>query len=181
MANILIIYSTNDGHTLEVCKKIQQHLAADNQVALQPVEQPASSTLDDYDKIIIGAAIRYGTHAQEVFQFIKTHHQVLNAKTNAFFSVSAVARKPNRNTPQTNPYLQRFLKQIDWKPQHLATFAGKVNYPIYNFWERSIIQLIMWITKGPTDTSKAYEFTDWEQVADFAQEIDQSGISKEKQ
>ncbi len=178
MANILIIYSTNDGHTLEVCKKIQQHLAANNKVELQPVEQPAIRTLDDFDKIIIGAAIRYGTHTQEVFRFIKTHHQMLNAKTNAFFSVSAVARKPNRNTPQSNPYMQRFLKQIDWKPQHLATFAGKINYPIYNLWERLIIQLIMWITKGPTDTGGVYEFTDWEQVARFAREIDQSGVSK---
>ena len=31
----------------------------------------------------------------------------------------------------------------------------------------------MFITKGPTDTSKSYEFTDWTKVDDFTREIDQ--------
>ena len=34
-----------------------------------------------------------------------------------------------------------------------------------------MIRLIMWITKGPTDTSKTYEFTDWDKVEEFAYEI----------
>ena len=29
----------------------------------------------------------------------------------------------------------------------------------------------MWITKGPTDTSKRYEFTDWDKVKNFAKNI----------
>ena len=29
----------------------------------------------------------------------------------------------------------------------------------------------MFITKGPTDTSKSYEFTDWSKVEGFAKEI----------
>ena len=30
----------------------------------------------------------------------------------------------------------------------------------------------MWITKGPKDTSKTYEFTDWKAVEDFATNLD---------
>ena len=29
----------------------------------------------------------------------------------------------------------------------------------------------MWLTKGPTDTSKTYEFTDWNKVEDFARDL----------
>ena len=29
----------------------------------------------------------------------------------------------------------------------------------------------MWLTKGPTDTSKTYEFTDWNKVGDFARDL----------
>lgn len=173
MAKVLILYSTNDGHTRTICETIQQQLAAGNEVDLHPVASQRDSSLDDYDKIIIGAAIRYGTHSQDVFQFIKANTEVLNAKTNGFFSVSAVARKANRNTPETNPYMKKFLKQIDWQPQHIATFAGKINYPIYNTWERLMIQFIMWVTQGPTDTRAVFEFTDWDQVADFARQIDE--------
>ena len=52
-------------------------------------------------------------------------------------------------------------------------FAGKVDYPKYSFIDKRLIQLIMFITKGPTDTSKSYEFTDWSKVDDFSKEIDQ--------
>ena len=30
----------------------------------------------------------------------------------------------------------------------------------------------MFITKGPTDTSISYEFTNWQKVQEFSQEID---------
>ena len=34
-----------------------------------------------------------------------------------------------------------------------------------------MIRLIMWITKGPTDLSKSFEFTDWDDVASFCDDI----------
>ena len=34
-----------------------------------------------------------------------------------------------------------------------------------------MIRLIMWITKGPTDTNNVYEFTNWDDVDSFAKEI----------
>ena len=67
----------------------------------------------------------------------------------------------------------KFLKLSKWNPDKKAVFAGKIDYPKYSFLDRQIIRLIMFITKGPTDTSKSYEFTDWSKVADFTEEIDQ--------
>jgi menaquinone-dependent protoporphyrinogen oxidase len=29
----------------------------------------------------------------------------------------------------------------------------------------------MWVTKGPTDTSQTYEFTNWGEVEDFARDL----------
>ena len=53
----------------------------------------------------------------------------------------------------------------------IAVFAGKVDYPNYNVFDKYIIKLIMFITKGPTDTSQSYEFTDWSKVDSFARDI----------
>ena len=50
-------------------------------------------------------------------------------------------------------------------------FAGKIDFPNYNFLEKYIIKVIMWITNGPTDTSKTFEFTDWEDVKKFSDKI----------
>ena len=82
-----------------------------------------------------------------------------------------VARKLEKNSPNTNPYIKKFLKISKWIPKKIAVFAGKVDYPNYGFFDKYIIQLIMFITKGPTDTSKSYEFTDWSKVDDFAKEL----------
>jgi menaquinone-dependent protoporphyrinogen oxidase len=95
----------------------------------------------------------------------------LEDKSNAFFSVNVVARKPKKNTPETNPYLQKFLRQITWKPKRLAVFAGKIEYQKYRFQDRLMIRLIMWITKGPTDPKTNIEFTDWNQVDGFGKII----------
>ena len=51
-------------------------------------------------------------------------------------------------------------------------FAGKIDYPKYKLIDKYAIKFIMWITKGPTDTSKTYEFTDWKAVEDFATNLD---------
>lgn len=172
MAKILLVYSTTDGHTVKICSRIQDVLEDDiDQTTVVPVEQADALDLDDFDKIVIGASIRYGKNRPNVAEFIKQHQRVLESRPNAFFSVNVVARKPNRNTPETNPYLKRFLSQIDWKPRHLAVFAGRIDYPRYRFWDRTIIRLIMWITKGPTDPTLTVEFTDWGKVDDFGRVI----------
>jgi menaquinone-dependent protoporphyrinogen oxidase len=85
--------------------------------------------------------------------------------------VNVVARKPEKNTPETNPYLKKFLKQIAWKPKTLAVFAGKIDYQKYKFRDRFMIRLIMWMTKGPTDPETNIEFTNWNQVEEFGRVI----------
>jgi menaquinone-dependent protoporphyrinogen oxidase len=171
MAKILIIYSSTDGHTREICIRLKQIVESkNNQVTLVSINQ-GHTDLNSFDKIVIGASIRYGKHSKQIYEFIKENKIILDSKPNAFFSVNVVARKPEKNQPETNPYLQRFLKQITWKPKKLSVFAGKLDYQKYKFWDRFMIRLIMWITKGPTDPKTNVEFTNWSQVATFAQVI----------
>ena len=165
MAKILVLCSTVDGHTLAICKRLGE-IATQNghRVTLKKVEDVAFIDLDDFDTIVIGASIRYGKHRRNVRDFMVSQRQRLQAMPHAFFSVSAVARKSTRNTPDTNPYLKRFLSEIGWRPANLAVFAGKIDYPKYSLFERELIRLIMWMTKGPTDRHAVVDFTDWEAV-----------------
>jgi menaquinone-dependent protoporphyrinogen oxidase len=127
--------------------------------------------LNDFETIVIGASIRYGKHKPEVYKFIKDNLGVLDAKKNAFFSVNVVARKPEKNTPDTNPYMQKFLELSKWSPKSLSVFAGKIDYPQYKFVDKQMIRFIMWMTKGPTDINGTFEFTDWKKVESFAKEL----------
>ena len=63
------------------------------------------------------------------------------------------------------------IKKTALIPDTLEVFAGKVDYPNYNFFNKLVIRFIMYLTKGPTDTSKSYEFTDWKKVEEFSQKI----------
>lgn len=168
MATILIIFSTTDGHTKEICLRLKQTIEGQGHlVTLKSIDDASGLQLQAFDKIVLGASIRYGKHAKQVYEFIKCNQRILDSKPNAFFSVNVVARKAGKNTPDTNPYLKKFLRQISWRPKQLAVFAGKIDYPRLCYWDRQIIRLIMWITKGPTDPNACIEFTDWQQVEAF--------------
>ena len=171
MSDSLIIYSSTDGHTKIICEQIRNFLNDKKLVKLVSLEKVIKSDLIEFNKIIIGASIRYGKHSKELYKFIELNKKILEEKKSTFFSVNVVARKPEKSTPETNPYIKKFLKKSTWKPKKIGVFAGKVDYPNYNFFDKHIIKFIMFITGGPTDTSQSYEFTDWSKVEDFAKEL----------
>jgi len=171
MSSFLLIYSSTDGHTKKICERIKNSLNYGNLVELSPLEDAIKIDLSKFEKIIIGASIRYGKHSKELYNFINLNKNILDQKKSAFFSVNVVARKLEKNTAETNPYINKFLKISKWKPNKIKVFAGKVDYPSYKLIDKYIIKFIMFITKGPTDTSKSYEFTDWSKVDDFSEEL----------
>ncbi len=170
----LILYSSTDGHTIKICQFLQKIIEQqEDEATLISVEHASGIDLQDFDRVIIGASIRYGKHSPLIINFINNNVAQLDALPNAFFSVNLVARKPEKRNPQTNPYLKIFLKQISWKPMDLAVFAGKLDYPRYNFRDRLMIRMIMWMTGGPTNRNAVVEYTDWEQVKIFGRLVSQ--------
>jgi menaquinone-dependent protoporphyrinogen oxidase len=161
-----------DGHTREICERLRPTLeAAGLEVALDELAAGSSPELSGFDAVVVGASIRYGKHRPEVTAFIEAQYDYLASTPSAFFSVNAVARKPAKKTPDTNPYVRKFLGQISWQPQLIGIFAGKIDYPSYSFFDKHMIRFIMWMTKGPTDLDGTFEFTDWDDVDAFARRV----------
>ena len=171
--NSLIIYSTTDGQTKKICEVIKDNSINRDSYEIISLEEAFHKELEKYEKIIIGASIRYGRHNPSVYKFIKNNKNTLETKKSAFFSVNVVARKPEKDTPSTNPYIKKFLKKSSWQPKKLGVFAGKIDYPRLSFINKNIIRLIMLITNGPTNTNNTYEFTDWQKVKKFISEFDE--------
>ena len=171
MPRILLLYQTTDGHTRTICERLAEALPAEAAITLANLDEmtpPVAALLAAQDIVVIGASIRYGKHRPQVAAFLGAYREILEKKRTALFSVSIVARKPTRNRPENNRYLQKLLRQIGWRPDLLAVFAGRLDYPRYRFFDRLMIQLIMKLTSGPTDRHGSYEFTDWQEVAAFA-------------
>lgn len=172
MSRILILYSTVDGHTRRICEQLREGaVRAGHEVTLLDLNDNTGIDLAPYDKIVVGASIRYGKHRPNVIAFMRARRPELQARRCAFFSVNVVARKANRNTPDTNTYVKKFVSLIGWRPALLDVFAGKLDYPRYTFWDRQMIRFIMLVTHGPTDPTAVVEFTDWKRVEAFGRAL----------
>ena len=164
----LIIYSSTDGQTIKICERIMSIIG---DCKIVSIDEAKNENLSKYEKVIVGASIRYGKHKPELYEYISENCDHLIDINASFFSVNVVARKPEKNTPLTNPYVQKFLSISKWHPSLIGVFAGKIDYPRYGLLDKFMIRLIMWITKGPTNTKNVYEFTNWDDVDSFAKKL----------
>lgn len=167
----LILFSSRDGQTREIAFYIANQLKEAGECDVFDIQLINEIDWSQYDRVLIGASVRYGHFQPAVAKFVKTNLNALQQRSSGFFSVNLTARKPEKRTPQTNAYTRKFLIQSPWEPDCCAVFAGALRYPRYGFFDRIMIQLIMRMTKGETDTRKEVEYTDWQQVTRFAQEF----------
>ena len=172
MSQILLAFSTVDGHTLKICQRIRGVLeAGGHRVTLLEITDAEFPDCSTFDKIVLGASVRYGRHRKSVYDFIDHHLALLQSAPSAFFSVNVVARKVGKDTADGNPYIKAFRRLSGWSPRVIAVFAGKIDYPRYSRIDRMVIRFIMWMTRGPTDPRASVEFTNWVAVDAFAGEV----------
>ncbi len=172
-ANLLILYSTVDGHTKKICEYAIDKLTPKKDISISSMEDSDKFNLNNFDQIVIGASVRYGYHRKNVYDFINTNKAILEDKKTGFFSLNLTARKAEKNTAETNPYVIKFLKKVNWEPTIKAVFAGRLDYPSLDCANRLAILFIMIITNGPKDISQVYELTDWEKVDEFIYSVSQ--------
>ena len=171
MSRILLLYSSVYGHTLKISEFIKADAAARGDVVeVRPLAQGAAD-VSRFNAIVVGSSIRHGKHHAEVMEFVQAQHAMLDSKPSAFFSVSLIARKPTRQTPETNQYVREFLARSPWKPRLVGIFGGVLDYQRYRLFDRYAIRLIMTLTRGPTDLHTNVEFTDWDKVKEFSAAI----------
>lgn len=167
----LILFSSRDGQTREIASYIANQLKEHQECELMNILHASAINWSQYDRVLIGASIRYGHFHPQLNKFVKQNLAELQQRPSGFFSVNLTARKAEKRSPQTNAYTRKFLLQSPWAPDCCAVFAGALRYPRYGFFDRMMIQLIMRMTGGETDTRKEVEYTDWDQVSRFAHEF----------
>lgn len=171
MKSVLVLYHSNYGHTARIARRIWETVIAEgNQADLMCVMEADREGLDwnKYDLVIIGAPVFYGKFERQLVAFVNRYKAILDAKATSFFSVSVVARTPAKATPEGNLYTRKFLQNNPWKPKDAHCFAGKVDYPNWRWFDTKAIQMIMKMTKGPTEPTAIIDYTDWEDVENYA-------------
>ena len=168
MEKALFLYSSHDGQTIKIMKYIEKIYGEEFECDWINLATYPKVDFSLYNKVVVGAAIRYGFLHKSLYRFIEQYQRELGKHEAAFFCVNLTARKEGKDKPENSVYMQTFLKKSPWKPKYQAVFAGALRYPRYKWLDKVMIQFIMKITKGETDTSKEVEYTNWSKVKAFA-------------
>lgn len=166
---ILVLYSSVDGQTIKIINHIATMIAGD--ITVINIDDKPIIDFNLYQKVLVGASIRYGNFRPNMLKFVNQHKTELASLANAFFVVCLTARKPEKAIPENNAYMKKFEQLSLWQPQLKAVFAGALLYSRYNWWQTLLIQFIMKMTGGSTDKTKDMELTDWHKVDDFSQQF----------
>ena len=174
MSPILIVYGTTGGHTARIALRLAETISAKNYEVdvFDSRHMPGDISLGSYAAALIGASLHARGFEQSVREFVQQHHAALKRMPSGFFSVSlAEAYAPGAHLPgreELQVHIGRFLEDTDWEPQTIASFAGALSYSRYGFFKRRVMRALARKAGQPTDTSRDYEYTDWEAVARFA-------------
>jgi menaquinone-dependent protoporphyrinogen oxidase len=178
MARILIAYATTHGQTGKIAHYLAGQLAGRSHEITEhqftragPAPSPAG-----YDAVLLGSPVRFDKHARELARYVDEHREALSRiDPVGFFSVSGTAASafPDmRARGQT--YMADFERAHHWQPRLRASFAGAVKYRQYNPVLRWMMKQISKKSGRNTDTSRDWEYTDWQQVDAFASEVQAS-------
>ena len=173
MAKVLILYASETGQTEKIAEHMAQQLRDKSQEVdcLSADNLPRDFDIDSYDGILTGAPIRMMKFPRSFVRFVKRNRDKLVAHNAGFFAVCmAAASTTPKSKKELEKWLTSFGQETGWHPASQTVFAGAVMYTKYDFVTRMIMKKISGDEGHSTDTSRDHEYTDWGQVAKFADE-----------
>jgi menaquinone-dependent protoporphyrinogen oxidase len=170
MARVLILFSSYDGQTGRIAKRIGTVLTSHGQrCTVCPAGIPAlGHVIAGHDAVIVGSAIRFGRHAKSLERAVRDNGAMLGVLPSAFFSVCLSLAGPRPRPDLVQDANARFFRRSGWTPRDVRDFAGALPYRSYPPWLRLVMRFIVSRAGGDTDTSRNYEYTDWSAVDAFA-------------
>lgn len=176
MVNVLIAYASTHGHTAKICRRIADVLQRDDfDVDLCDIGAGDDPDPSQHDGVIVAASIHREAHQPEAIAWVKRHGAGLAEKPSAFVSVSLTAAEDTDEARTvTQGLIDSFTAETGLTPDRAVSVAGALQYLEYDFFTRTLMRLLMRRGGHPTDASQDYDYTDWDAVAQFADEFDKT-------
>ena len=173
MPDVLILYASKHGHTAKIARRIAETMRKSGlDPDLRSAESADEMTPSAYKAVVVGASVHAGHHQREIVDWAKRHQAELAGKPSAFFSVClAIADDTDEARAAARKYIDDFEDETGWTADTTTTFAGALQYLEYDFLTRTLIRLMMRHQGHPTDTSRDFDYTDWDAVERFATEF----------
>ena len=174
MASVLVSFGTGEGQTATVAERIAERLAArgHDPTVIDTSELPSDLAIADFDAVLVGSSIHVGEQHPAVTSFVTDNRDILDTRPTGFFqlSLSSATDDPERRAEAAG-YVETFLEKTGWQPDRVGLFGGALRYSKYGFLKRLLMKRIAKEATGDTDTSRDYEYTDWQEVETFANDF----------
>jgi len=174
MSRVLVLYGTTDGHTRKIAAALAGVLKWEGSCVdvidtkhVSPDVRP-----ERYDGVVIAASIHIGNFQRAVKRWVRLHAEELNRRPSAFVTVClGILEKRPEARQEVQEILHRFLHRSGWRPLITRTMAGAVPYTQYNWLKKWIMKRVVAKAGGDTDTTRDYEYTDWDELRAFARDF----------
>ena len=175
ICEVPVFFATSEGQTRRIAKRIASvlhDLGLDSYAIDMAGPEAAKVDWNGVRGALVGASIHVGKHQKAAARFVRTHAANLTRVPSAFFSVSLAAASKNAKEVEAAQNLARaFPPACGWAPARIESVAGRLAYREYGFFIRLVMKRIAKKEGAPTDTSRNYEMTNWEQVDKLAREM----------
>ena len=153
---ILLAYASRYGSTQEVAETITATLReAGFEVDIQPMDEV--NALDQYDAVVVGAAIYNARWHPDAHKFLSQHQETLTQLPVAIFALGPLSTS-DAAMQRSRHQLEKELEKYPWlKPVAVVMFVGKMDPTKLGFFERIM--------------STASDHMDWEAIRTWANEL----------
>jgi menaquinone-dependent protoporphyrinogen oxidase len=178
---LLLVYGTTEGQTQKIARFVADHLARQGHQTqlLNAIDATPAVAPLDFDAVLIAASLHAGRYQSAVIHFVSDHLAAIDRCPNAFLSVSlAAAGDDAEDVSGLEKCVAAFTQETGWKPRCLHHVAGAFRYTSYDFLKRWAMKYIAYRKGGPTDTSRDYELTDWDDLRQFVESFSASLVPR---
>lgn len=173
----LLLYGTTDGHTRKVAGAIADELRSfGDTVDVVNAERIRPPVLPgDYAAVIVAGSVHVGGYQRSVRRWVRAHREALADRPTAFVSVCLGVLEHNPHTDrELDRILTRFFDKTGWHPTMTKVVAGALLFTKYGWLKRhAILAIVRKQLSSNVDTTRDYEYTDWNDVRAFAREFRQ--------
>lgn len=174
-----IAYATVEGQTRKIAEQIAAMLdSGGDRVSIMNVSDLFEYTLEQPDGVILCAPVHANRYPAPFGDFVRREADWLNALPSAFVSVSlSIISDREEERQEVRDLALSLTAEAGWSPTAIHHAAGALRYGDYDFFKRWMARRLASSRGAPVDSSRDYEFTDWEALRSFVSDFVQRTAS----
>ena len=177
MKRVLVLYATRQGQTEKVATRIATHMRAigDDVLLLNASDVGTGAGIDlrRFDLLVFGASMHAGGLERELVDYMKRNRERIERHEKSLFLVllSAATRDPALRSRWLADARNKLAEQLPVSFDDVEMIAGALTYSKYSLPLKWLMRRIAKQAGEGTDTSRDYEYTDWQQVERYAHRL----------